>query len=65
MIGPGKPIDTNRFFVICANILGGCMGSTGPVSIDPATGRALARTVFPPESVCAFEDPVTSRVRIP
>lgn len=38
MVGPGKPIDTERFFVICANVLGGCMGSTGPASIDPATG---------------------------
>jgi len=32
MVGPGKPIDTNRFFVICANVLGGCMGTTGPAS---------------------------------
>jgi homoserine O-acetyltransferase len=39
MIGPGKPIDTDRFFVICSNILGGCMGSTGPSSINPATAR--------------------------
>ena len=39
MVGPGKPIDTNRFFVICANILGGCMGSTGPASINPKTGK--------------------------
>jgi homoserine O-acetyltransferase len=38
MIGPGKPIDTNRFYVICVNSLGGCFGSTGPSSIDPATG---------------------------
>ncbi len=38
MIGPGKGIDTNRFHVICANILGGCMGTTGPSSIDPRTG---------------------------
>jgi homoserine O-acetyltransferase len=39
MIGPGKPIDTDRFFVICANVIGGCMGSTGPAEIDPATGK--------------------------
>ncbi len=38
-VGPGKPIDTDRFFVICANVLGGCMGTTGPASIDPATGK--------------------------
>lgn len=39
VVGPGKPIDTNRFFVICSNTIGGCQGSTGPSSIDPATGR--------------------------
>ena len=39
MVGPGKPIDTDRFFVICANVIGGCMGSTGPAEIDPATGK--------------------------
>jgi homoserine O-acetyltransferase/O-succinyltransferase len=39
MVGPGQPIDTARYFVICANVLGGCMGSTGPGSIDPSTGR--------------------------
>lgn len=38
LIGPGKPIDTNRFAVVCANILGGCQGTTGPASIDPTTG---------------------------
>ena len=37
MVGPGKPIDTNRFHVVCANILGGCMGSTGPASYKPGT----------------------------
>ncbi len=39
MVGPGKGIDTDRYFIICANILGSCMGSTGPSSINPATGR--------------------------
>ena len=38
-IGPGKPIDTNRFFVVCPNNLGGCHGSTGPASINPETGK--------------------------
>jgi homoserine O-acetyltransferase len=39
MVGPGRPIDTGRYFVICANVIGGCMGSTGPASINPATGK--------------------------
>ncbi len=39
MVGPGKPIDTDRFFVICANVVGGCMGSSGPAETDPATGK--------------------------
>ncbi|RPG82945.1 MAG: homoserine O-acetyltransferase [Coraliomargarita sp. TMED73] len=39
MVGPGKPIDTNRFYVVCSNVLGGCSGSTGPVSINPETGN--------------------------
>jgi homoserine O-acetyltransferase len=38
MVGPGLPIDTNRFHVICSNVIGGCMGSSGPHEIDPATG---------------------------
>src|SRR6185369_13921089 len=42
MVGPGRPIDTDRFFVICANVIGGCMGSTGPADIDPATGKPYA-----------------------
>ena len=39
MVGPGRPFDTDRFFIICANVLGGCMGSTGPVSLNPDTGE--------------------------
>jgi homoserine O-acetyltransferase len=40
LIGPGCPIDTDRYFVICSNVIGGCLGSTGPASLDPATGKA-------------------------
>ena len=39
LIGPGKAVDTTRFFVVCANVLGGCVGSSGPSSPDPATGK--------------------------
>ena len=39
MVGPGLPIDTDRFFIICQNVLGSCMGTTGPKDIDPATGK--------------------------
>lgn len=38
MVGPGKPIDTTKYFVVCSNVLGGCSGSTGPESVNPATG---------------------------
>ena len=46
MVGPGRPIDTDRCCVVCANVLGSCMGSSGPASIDPATGDAY-RMAFP------------------
>ncbi|GAA5894765.1 hypothetical protein JCM6882_006675 [Rhodosporidiobolus microsporus] len=49
-IGPGKAIDTDRFFVICTNVLGGCYGSTGPSSLDPSDGQPYA-TRFPVVSV--------------
>ncbi len=50
MIGEGKPIDTERYFVICFNSLGSCKGSTGPASINPATGKAY-RLDFPDLSI--------------
>ncbi|KAJ1718758.1 homoserine O-acetyltransferase [Coemansia erecta] len=48
-IGPGKPIDTDRFFVVCTNVLGGCYGSTGPGSLDPQSNGGGSRyaTTFP------------------
>ncbi|MDC0335999.1 homoserine O-acetyltransferase [Pseudodesulfovibrio sp.] len=46
MVGPGKPIDTNKYFVICSNTIGGCMGSTGPLSRNPDTDRPYG-TSFP------------------
>ncbi|TAH67516.1 MAG: homoserine O-acetyltransferase [Rhodopseudomonas palustris] len=39
LVGPGRPIDPERYFIICSNVLGGCMGSTGPSSTNPATGK--------------------------
>jgi homoserine O-acetyltransferase/O-succinyltransferase len=46
LIGPGRPIDTSRYFVISSNVLGGCSGSTGPSALNPATGRPYAMS-FP------------------
>ena len=46
MVGPGKPIDTERYFVICPNVVGSCMGTTGPASTNPKTGKPYALT-FP------------------
>jgi homoserine O-acetyltransferase/O-succinyltransferase len=60
MVGPGKPIDTERYFVICANILGGCMGSTGPASANPRTGKAWGLE-FP---VITIGDMVDAQVRL-
>jgi homoserine O-acetyltransferase len=39
MVGPGLPLDTSQYFIICSNVIGGCMGSTGPASTNPATGK--------------------------
>ncbi|HEY5993093.1 MAG TPA: homoserine O-acetyltransferase [Gallionellaceae bacterium] len=60
MIGPGKPIDTNKFFVVGLNNLGGCHGSTGPASIDAKTGKPYGAS-FP---VVTVEDWVESQARL-
>ncbi len=60
MVGPGKPIDTDRFFVVCANVLGGCMGSSGPRDIDPKTGRPYGLS-FP---VITIGDMVEAQLRL-
>jgi homoserine O-acetyltransferase len=60
MVGDGKPIDTSRFFVICANVIGGCMGSTGPGSLNPATGAAFGLD-FP---VITIRDMVRAQARL-
>ncbi|MGG1945273.1 homoserine O-acetyltransferase [Trinickia sp. NRRL B-1857] len=60
MVGPGKPLDTNRFFVIGVNNLGSCFGSTGPMSLDPATGKPYGAR-FP---VVTVEDWVNAQARV-
>lgn len=59
-IGPGSAIDTDRFFVICTNLIGGCYGSTGPSSIDPRSGRPYA-TDFP---VLTVRDMVRAQIHL-
>ncbi|MPZ46591.1 MAG: homoserine O-acetyltransferase [Betaproteobacteria bacterium] len=60
MVGPGKPLDTDRFFVLGVNNIGGCHGSTGPTSIDAATGKPYGAS-FP---VVTVEDWVAAQVRL-
>jgi hypothetical protein len=59
-IGPDKPLDTSKYFVICTNVIGGCYGSTGPSSIDPANGQRYA-TRFP---ILTMEDMVRAQFRL-
>jgi homoserine O-acetyltransferase len=51
IVGPGKPIDTEQYFVICPNVLGGCRGTTGPNSSNPATGKPYGQD-FPNITIC-------------
>lgn len=59
-IGPGKALDTDKYFVICTNVIGGCYGSTGPSSLDPADGQIYA-TRFP---ILTVEDMVRAQFRL-
>ncbi|RAH78964.1 homoserine O-acetyltransferase [Aspergillus japonicus CBS 114.51] len=59
-IGPGRPLDTNKHFIICTNVLGGCYGSTGPSTIDPSDGKRYA-TRFP---ILTIEDMVRAQFRL-
>src|SRR6187399_27129 len=59
-VGPGKPIDTDRFPVICANVIGGCMGSTGPASPAPLDGKPYGMR-FP---VITIRDMVRAQVAL-
>ena len=59
-IGPNAPLDTDKYFVICTNVIGGCYGSTGPSSIDPANGQIYA-TRFP---ILTMEDMVRAQFRL-
>ena len=60
VVGPGKAFDTDRYFVICSNVLGGCKGSTGPSSINPETGKPYGAT-FP---VVTIPDMVNAQKRL-
>lgn len=60
MVGPGKPVDTDRFFVICANVLGGCLGTTGPASTNPETGKPYGLNM----PIVTIGDMVRSQLRL-
>jgi homoserine O-acetyltransferase len=60
MVGPGKAFDTNKYFVICPNVLGSCKGTSGPISLDPKTGKSFALD-FP---VITIQDIVTVQKRL-
>ncbi|KAI5292520.1 hypothetical protein KEM52_006295, partial [Ascosphaera acerosa] len=59
-IGPGAPLDTDRYFVVCTNVVGGCFGSTGPASVDPSDGQRYA-TRFP---ILTLDDMIRAQFRL-
>lgn len=59
-IGPGAPLDTDKYFIICTNVLGGCFGSTGPSSIDPMSGQPYG-TSFP---ILTMDDMVRAQFKL-
>ena len=61
MVGPGKAIDTDKYFVVCSNILGGCKGSSGPKSIDPKTDKPYGLS-FP---LVSIQDMVNAQKKNP
>ncbi len=60
MVGPGCPVDTDKYFVICSNVLGGCMGTSGPASLNPETGEPYALTM----PVVTIRDMVRAQARL-
>ena len=67
IIGPGKPVDTDRYHVVCANLLGGCQGTTGPASIDPTTGApyGLRFPLFTMRDLVAVHRALLAHLEIP
>merc|ERR1719440_940368 len=59
-LGAGKPFDTSKYFIFCSNVLGGCYGSSGPATIDPATGKRIG-AAFPPVTI---RDMVNAQIEV-
>jgi homoserine O-acetyltransferase/O-succinyltransferase len=67
LVGPGRAVDTDRFFVVCSNLLGGCRGTTGPSSIDPATGEpyGLSFPLFTVRDLVTVHRALLQRLGVP